>query len=150
MSTFYYRNGTGGTGQLTHTEMDLNFTKFNAGSTGHSLDINTLTCTGDITAYFSDERLKDIKGPIQDPLAKLRGLNGFYYEPNSIAVSLGYENKGPELGVSAQEVQAVLPEIVSEAPVSSEYLTIDYAKLTVLLIEAVKELSNKIEKLEEK
>ena len=53
-----------------------------------------------------------------------------------------------QVGVSAQEVQAVLPEVVTQAPISGEYLTVYYDKLVPLLIEAIKDLSDKIEKLE--
>ena len=42
----------------------------------------------------------------------------------------------------------VLPEAVTQAPISDEYLTVGYDKLVPLLIEAVKDLSDKIEKLE--
>jgi hypothetical protein len=74
-------------------------------------------------------------------------LNGFYYEPNDTAQALGYENTGPEVGVSAQEVEAVLPEIIQKAPISAEFKTLDYAKLVPLLIEAIKELKSEVDAL---
>jgi hypothetical protein len=86
-------------------------------------------------------------GNIQGALDKVKSLNGFYYEANEIAQELGYKVKR-EVGVSAQEVQAVLPEIVTAAPISDEYLTVYYERLTALLIEAVKELAEKVEELE--
>jgi hypothetical protein len=101
---------------------------------------------GDITAYYSDERLKTKLGPIENALDKIDTLSGFYYEPNDIAQALGYEKKR-HVGVSAQEVEAVLPEVVSDAPVDSRYLTVDYAKIVPLLIEGIKELKAEIEKL---
>lgn len=51
------------------------------------------------------------------------------------------------MGVSAQEVEAVLPEIVTKAPISDDYKTVYYEKLVPVLIEAVKELDEKVEKL---
>ena len=51
------------------------------------------------------------------------------------------------MGVSAQEVQAVMPEVVVPAPISDKYLTVRYEKLIPLLIEAIKEQQVQIESL---
>jgi hypothetical protein len=102
--------------------------------------------TGNITAFFSDDRLKTKLGGIQDALAKVKTLSGFYYEPNQTAQDLGYEVIR-EVGVSAQQVQAVMPEVVVPAPIDDKYLTVRYEKLIPLLIEAIKELDAKIEGL---
>jgi hypothetical protein len=126
---------------------------------GHRMNIDTggivsiyntgdsIRAYGDIVAYYSDERLKDRKGNIKDALAKVMSLNGFYYTPNAKAQQLGYTYK-EEVGVSAQEVERVLPQIIKDAPVSSEYKTLNYGRLTPLLIEAIKEQQNKIIMLE--
>jgi len=105
-----------------------------------------ITATGNITAYFSDDRLKTRFGPVKDAVWKVQSLNGFYYEANEVAQALGYEAKR-EVGVSAQEVRAVLPEIVSPAPIDPQYLTVDYARLVPLLIEAIKEQQREIDDL---
>ena len=84
-------------------------------------------------------------------------MNGYYYTPKALASTLGYPNKeGRQVGVSAQEVKEVLPEIVYKAgargmhPTGSAdpYMTVKYAHLTPLLIEAIKELTSKVEALE--
>ena len=106
----------------------------------------TILATNNITAYYSDERLKNKLGSIENALDKVNQLSGFYYEANDIAQSLGYKVKR-EVGVSAQEVQAVLPEIVSPAPIDNQYLTIDYERITPLLIEAIKELTQELNNL---
>jgi len=110
--------------------------------------VGDIVATGNITAYFSDERLKDFKGTIHNALDKVAQLNGYYYTPNETAQALGVDNNGVEVGVSAQEVEAVLPEIVTGSVVGKDYKTVMYEKLTPLLIEAVKELTEKVEKLE--
>jgi len=109
---------------------------------------DSIRCAGDIVAYYSDERLKDKKGNIENALEKVLSLNGFYYEPNEIAQELGYKKK-LEVGVSAQEVEAVLPELIRDAPIGQGYKTLDYGKLTPLLIEAIKEQQKQIEELKE-
>jgi hypothetical protein len=76
-------------------------------------------------------------------------LSGFYFEFNDTAIDLGLQ-KGQRVGVSAQEVQSVLPEIVRESPVSNEYLTVQYEKLVPLLIEAIKEQQEQIDELKNK
>lgn len=105
--------------------------------------------TGNITAYYSDDRLKTRLGKIENALDKVDQLNGFYYEANETAQELGYTVKR-EVGVSAQDVQAVLPEIVVPAPIDDKYLTIHYERLVPLLIEAIKELRAEIKVLKEK
>ena len=50
-----------------------------------------------------------------------------------------------QVGVSAQEVQKVLPEAISAAPIDSQYLSVQYDKLIPLLIQAIKELEKKLE-----
>ena len=62
---------------------------------------------------------------------------------------LGYEVKR-EVGVSAQEVEAIMPEVVAPAPIDDKYLTVRYEKLIPLLVQAIKELSDKVETLEAK
>jgi hypothetical protein len=104
-----------------------------------------IRATNNITAYYSDDRLKTKLGNIEDALAKVRTLNGFYYEANETAQALGYEAVR-EVGVSAQQVQAVQPEIVVPAPIDDKYLTVRYERLVPLLIEAVKELDSEFTK----
>ena len=107
-----------------------------------------ITAVGDITAGFSDDRLKDRFGNIPDALNKVLKLNGFYYTHNKTAQQLGLVNKGQRVGVSAQEVLKVLPEVIRDAPIDESYMTVDYSKMVPLLIEAIKGLNAKVESLE--
>jgi len=106
-----------------------------------------IRATNNITAYFSDDRLKTRLGNINNAVDKVKQLTGFYYEANDVAVSLGY-SKRREVGLSAQDTSKVLPEIVTDAPIDPQYLTIWYEKLIPLLVEAIKEQDKKIENLE--
>ena len=108
-----------------------------------------IVATGQITANYSDDNLKTRLGNIENALDKVVQLNGFYYEPNEVAQELGYKVKR-EVGVSAQEVNNVLPEIVAPAPIDDKYLTIHYERLIPLLIESIKELKMEIDTLKNK
>ena len=108
-----------------------------------------IRATNNITAYYSDDRLKTKLGAIIGALAKVKTLNGFYYEANETAQALGYDIVR-EVGISAQEVQAVLPEIVVPAPIDEKYWTVRYERIVPLLIEAIKELSEEVERLKAK
>jgi len=103
-----------------------------------------LTVTGDITAFYtSDQRFKDNISPIEDPLAKVLSISGNTYDWNKES-----GKEGHDVGVIAQEVLEVLPEAVITR--DNGYLAVDYQRIVPLLVEAIKELSHKVEKLEEK
>jgi len=110
-----------------------------------------LEVTGDITALTSDIRLKDEISPITKALDKVKSISGFTYKHNETAKVECDIDTGDQrfVGVSAQEIQEVLPEAVKPAPSNNEYLTVQYEKLVPLLIESIKELSAKVEKLEQ-
>jgi hypothetical protein len=142
------------------TSFDFGYTQF-AGSarspifydnndTGYYADLNStgdsIRAAGNIVAYYSDDKLKTKFGNIDNAVDKVCKLNGFYYEANETAQKLGYKPKR-EVGVSAQEVQEVLPEVVTGAPIGHGYLTVDYERIVPLLIEAIKELSAEVEML---
>jgi hypothetical protein len=130
------------------TNVDTQLASLGVG-TAASGTAGEIRATNNITAYYSDDRLKTKLGNIEDALAKVRTLSGFYYEANETAQALGYEAVR-EVGVSAQQVQAVQPEIVVPAPIDDRYLTVRYERLVPLLIEAIKELDAKVKALEAK
>ena len=113
---------------------------------GNALDIDgDLTVSGDITAFFtSDERLKDNVTAIDDPLAKVISLGGYTFDWNENS-----NKEGSETGVIAQEVESLgLPGLVTTR--DNGYKAVNYEKLVPLLIGAVKELSAKVDSLEER
>ena len=116
-------------------------------STNLTFDGTNLSVGGDITAFASDERLKENIKPLENALDKVLALNGFTYNFNGIGQSLGFDGLVRYVGVSAQQVKAVLPEAVKPAPADSNYITVQYEKLVPLLIEAIKELKAEINEL---
>ena len=106
---------------------------------------DTLNVYGDVTAYYSsDERLKDNKKNIENALEKVESLNGVEFDWNDKQDV--YE--GHDIGVIAQEVEKIAPEIVNTR--DNGYKAVKYEKLVPLLIEAIKELSNEIKELKNK
>jgi len=102
-----------------------------------------LTVTGDITAFFtSDQRLKDNITPIENSLSKIESISGNTYDWNEKS-----GKEGHDVGVIAQEVLEILPEAVTTR--DNGYLAVDYQKIVPLLVEAVKELSSKVDNLEQ-
>jgi len=109
-----------------------------------------IRATNAITSYYSDDRLKTRTGNIQNALEKVLSLEGFHYHANETAVALGYDASKQEVGLSAQQVQAVLPEVIAPAPIDSQYMTMHYERLVPLLVEAIKEQQKQIEELKAK
>jgi hypothetical protein len=98
----------------------------------------------DIIAFSSsDERLKENKVLLADALEKVNKLNG--YEFDWIPMRGIHENEGHDIGVIAQEVEKVMPEIVTTR--DNGYKAVKYEKIVPLLIEAIKELSNEVKEL---
>jgi hypothetical protein len=108
-----------------------------------------IRATNNITAYYSDDRLKTRLGTIENALDKVMSLTGFYHEANETAQSLGY-TPVREVGISAQDVQRVMPEVVAPAPIDPQYMTVRYERMVPLLIEAIKELKAEVDLLKSK
>ena len=103
----------------------------------------TLYSTGDIVAYStSDERLKDNIESIPDAVSKVNAIRGvsFNWNDNQSVYT------GRDIGVVAQEIEAIFPELVSTR--ENGYKAVKYEKLVAVLIEAVKELSTRVNDLE--
>jgi len=110
--------------------------------------VGSIGATADITAFTSDERLKSKTGPLVYALDKVCTLDTFTYTHNDIARSFGFTDKRQYVGISAQQVRKVQPEVVRMAPFDADgeksksgedYMTVQYERLVPLLIEALKE-----------
>jgi hypothetical protein len=105
--------------------------------------------------------LKNNLGNIPNALEKISKISGVYYQQDEFAEQFGYQHSEKKhIGLIAQEVGSVLPEIVVVAPFDSDkygesisgdrYLTVKYDKIVPLLIEALKEQKDQIEYLKSK
>ena len=131
-------------GQDVATSADVRFDSIgvNTAAPGTS---GVIRAANDIVAFYSsDERLKDNISNIPNALEKVESLRGVEFDWNDNQEV--YE--GHDIGVIAQDVEKVLPEIVENR--DNGYKAVKYEKLTAVLIEAVKELSARVKELENK
>jgi hypothetical protein len=122
--------------------------------------IGNIVATGFITAYYSDKRLKEFISNIENPLSIIDNLHGYFYKANKLAIENGFTDER-NIGLSAQDVQKVLPELVKLAPFDTiknkngeavsksgnNYLTVCYEKLAPVFVEAIKELNNQVSEI---
>ena len=136
--------GNGLSGTITSGSGTLTMSGSYSGTFAVTGDI---TATGEVTAYFSDERLKtDIK-PVENALEGVMAMGGYNYKANDLAKELGVERVDNQIGLLAQEVEAVFPELVTESGLEG-YKTIRYDKMVTVLVEAMKEQQRQIEQLQ--
>ena len=114
-----------------------------SGVTALTLDMSgagAATFNNDVTA-FSDKRLKtDIKN-IDDALSKVIKMQGVYYKRNDI------QDAKEQVGVLAQDMEEILPQVVITADDDIKTKSVDYGKLTSVLIESIKQLKTEIDEL---
>jgi len=112
---------------------------------------NNAACafTKDVVAYAtSDKRLKDNIKPLDNALDKINKINGVEFDWNDTRDEDGkplHSYKGHDVGVIAQEIEEVLPEVVTTR--DNGYKAVKYEKIVPLLIEAIKEQQKQIEEL---
>jgi len=104
--------------------------------TNGSTDLR-LNSSGIISTSSSDLRLKTDVGTFEDALTKVQKLRGVSFRWKHAM------DEGTQLGVIAQEVQEVIPEIVTQ---HGEYLGVDYSEMAAIFIEALNEQQTRIEK----
>jgi len=130
-----------GSGNI-NTTGNLNITGFVSASGAYFS--GSVTSIGDITAFYSsDERLKDNITPIVGAIDKVNQIGGYEFDWNDNS-----EHSGHDIGVIAQEIEKVLPEIVVNR--DNGYKAVRYEKIVALLIQAVKEQQLQIDELKSK
>ena len=129
------------------TGVSFSGTQINIGQavgTTSTVQFGLIRSTGDIVAYYSsDERLKDNVKPIENALEKLQKIRGVEFDWNDKQDV--YE--GHDTGVIAQEVQKVLPEVVTER--EDGMLAVKYEKMIGLLVESIKDLKTEVDDLKQ-
>ena len=163
-ATGWYNSTYAGGIHMTDTTWvrTYNGTKFQVANTSADAiyTLGGILAAGDIVAYYSDRRLKKNLVPVTGALDKISSLTAYNYNANELANKLaGYDTEKLELGLIAQDVQKVAPEVVTLAGFDTEsdkeghywsksgenYLTIKYERLVPLLVEAIKELKEEVE-----
>ncbi|NOX17662.1 MAG: hypothetical protein GXO87_05195 [Chlorobi bacterium] len=104
-----------------------------------------LTVTGTITE-ISDARYKKNIAPIENASEKIQRINGVYYNWDKEKHPELVTGSGREIGVLAQDVEKVFPELVKTD--EKGFKSVNYSKLSAILIEAVKEQQTNIEALQ--
>lgn len=123
-------------GQAVATSSNVQFNSLGVGMAA-SATVGRIDATNDIVAYSSsDKRFKDNIKPIENPLEKINRISGNTFDwKEENKIEHGYE--GNDVGVIAQEIEAVLPQLVQTR--ESGYKAVKYDKLVALLIEGIKE-----------
>ena len=151
-ATFWlYSSNSGGTNTLLSNTLYL----YHYGGTPnvkqifriHEYDTNnTLYYTGNISATdifaFSDQRLKENIITIDNPMEKIMQMRGVYYNKKDDA------SKTRNVGVIAQEIEAIFPEVIHTSIESEQYKTVAYGNMTALLVEGMKAQQSTIHSLQ--
>jgi len=110
-----------------------------------------LQVNGDIIANSiagsSDLRFKTNIRPVTNVLDKIKALRGVYFNWNQNEYPEKQFGSNVELGFIAQEVEKIVPEIVTKDKTKEEYRSVKYDKLVALLVEAIKEQQKQIDSL---
>ena len=122
----------------------------------------TIRASQDITAGLSDRRLKTDITKLNNALDRLMSIQGVTYRLNDVAANLaGWDTQREHVGVLSQDVEQVLPQVVTPAPFDigidsqgkefsksgQDYKTVQYDKIIPLIIEAIRELRAQVDAL---
>ena len=161
-----FSGSVGFTGSASTVQGPIGFTGSGYGTTASvqlgSLGVGTaasgttgeIRATNEITAYYSsDKNLKTNIAPIENALDKIRSLSGVMFDWTDEYIESrggedGYFVRKHDTGVIAQDVQAVLPEVVAIREDGT--LAVKYEKMMGLVIQAINELANQVDEIKQK
>jgi|TARA_B100000073_G_C23658593_1_gene543567 hypothetical protein len=133
-------------GDYLHTTEEVHIGGSSDPDTIKLLVTGQIASTDNITAYYSsDIKLKDNLRPIENALYKVNQISGYEFDWNEHSHKIQQE-KGHDVGLVAQEVEKVLPEVIQIR--SDGIKAIAYDKVVPLLVESIKELTRRVEELE--
>ena len=132
---------------------NASFAIINAGILNNDTgNISDLFCTGtarftnNIITGYSDDRLKKRTSELKECVPIVSSWTAFTYIPcDSNAFHLQQKE---DIGLSAQEIQVSFPQLVDISPVNDAYLTLRYERIVPILVQCVRELNEKVRRLE--
>ena len=137
--------------QSIHTGADVQFDSFGVG-TAASGTTGEIRATNNITAYYSsDARLKENVNYIDDALGKVAKIQGVEFDWTEDYIAKaggedGYFVRKRDVGLIAQQVESVLPQLVADR--DDGFKAMKYDRVVALLVNAIHELTDRVEELE--
>jgi hypothetical protein len=144
-----YLQAHGGTGFEMDSSRDIKINESLGIGVAANGTTGRLDCSNDVVAFStSDERLKENIKPLDNALDKVLKISGVSFDWKELTEEEKktiHGNEGHDIGVIAQEIEEVLPEVVTER--DNGYKAVKYEKIVPLLIESIKEQQKQIENL---
>ena len=138
---------TSGDAEIPNGDLKVTLGSIAVGNISNSATDGRIDASNDVVAFStSDIRLKDNIKTIDNALDKVNSIQGIEFD--WIEKEKVHGNSGHDIGVIAQEIEKVLPDVVTTR--DSGYKAVKYEKIVPLLIEAIKELTNEVNKLKNK
>ena len=170
-SNLFYVLRTSGNDSVTGEALDGHWPLYISMESNNAVFGGSISARGNITAYSSDERLKENIVPIPNALEKVSQLKGCTFDWKDKVDEVGFTptHRKNDVGLIAQDVEKVLPQLVTLAPFDhytpdpnskedeshligtsrsgEDYKTVQYDRVVSLLVEAVKELKAEVDEL---
>jgi len=138
---------TSGNAEIPNGDLKVTLGSIAVGNISNSATDGRIDASNDVVAFStSDIRLKNNIKTIDKALDKVNSIQGIEFD--WIEKEKVHGNSGHDIGVIAQEIEKVLPDVVTTR--DNGYKAVKYEKIVPLLIEAIKELTNEVNELKNK